>query len=96
MSNHFFDGWGKHLEKELGVRQEEIDVLGVLEDSPRDMSKPPRDGNQNTMTLSTSKGPITQTVTDEWREAILDGKVTKIIIAIKEAIASVRYDYAER
>lgn len=93
MNNHF-DGWKKYLDKELCERQEEIKILGVIEDSPRDMSKQLHlDGNENRMKLSTSKGPITQEVTDEWREAILSGKTKKIVIIIRESITNVLYDY---
>jgi len=92
--NGHFDSWTKYLEKKPGERQEEIEILGVIEDSPRDMSKPPHfDGNENRMILSTSKGQIIQEVTDEWREAILSGKTKKIVIIIRESITNVLYDY---
>jgi len=93
MNNHF-DAWEKYLNKKPGERQEEIDILEILEDLPRDMSKPPHfEGNENRMTLSTSKGQIIQEVTDEWREAILSGKTKKIIIIVAESITHVLLDY---
>ncbi|MDD5146024.1 MAG: hypothetical protein PHF44_04250 [Candidatus Pacebacteria bacterium] len=93
--NGHFDGWKQYLDKEPGERQEEIEILRVIEDLPRDMSKPSLEGNVNKMKLATSKGEIVQEVTDEWREAILSGKTKKIVIIIKEQITNVLYDYEE-
>jgi len=92
MSNPF-DSWKKYLNQRPGKRQEEIDILEVLEDSPRDMSKSSLGENVNKMKLNTSKGQILQEVTDEWREAILNGKTKKIVIIVEESITHVLYDY---
>ena len=88
--NDHYDGWKQYLDKELGEREEEIEILGVIEDLPRDRSEPL---SENKMTLSTPKGPIVQEVTDEWRESILNGKTKKIVIIIRESIVRACYDY---
>jgi hypothetical protein len=88
------EGWTKYLNKPLGERQEEIDILEVLEDLPRDMSKPPFfEENVNKMRLATSKGEMVQEVTDEWRKHILSGKTKKIIIIVRESVTNVLFDY---
>ena len=89
----YFDYWKRYLKNELSERKENIKILGVIEDLPRDMSRPPLEGNVNKMTLSTWKGPIVQEVTDEWREAVLKGRAKKIVIIIRESITNVFYDY---
>ena len=55
----------------------EIEITGVIEDLPGDMSG---EGNMNRMKLATSKGEMIFEFTNQQREAILSGRLKKLVL----------------